>query len=200
MGGSDDKSNLVRLTPEEHYLAHQLLVRIYPENHYLALAALMMTVKRTSNKLYGWVRRRHSDAMSKIQSGEGNSQFGKVWIHNIETNEAKRIYSSENIPQGWALGRTPKLKEKVCNCRFCGAKFKTVENTRFCSGKCFQYHKSPAINTIDKNIETMVQQFVDCGSITKVLNSFGIPGRQGNSYFSSILKERGLKVLRRRNS
>jgi len=29
MGGSDDKSNLVDLTPEEHFLAHQLLLKIH---------------------------------------------------------------------------------------------------------------------------------------------------------------------------
>jgi hypothetical protein len=28
LGGSDDKSNMARLTAEEHYVAHQLLTRI----------------------------------------------------------------------------------------------------------------------------------------------------------------------------
>jgi hypothetical protein len=32
MGGTDDEENLVELTPEEHYVAHQLLVKIYPKN------------------------------------------------------------------------------------------------------------------------------------------------------------------------
>ena len=27
MGGTDDEENLVELTPEEHYVAHQLLVK-----------------------------------------------------------------------------------------------------------------------------------------------------------------------------
>jgi hypothetical protein len=31
MDGSDLVSNLVYLTPEEHYVAHQLLVKMYPE-------------------------------------------------------------------------------------------------------------------------------------------------------------------------
>lgn len=30
IGGSNDKTNIVSLTPEEHYVAHQLLVKIYP--------------------------------------------------------------------------------------------------------------------------------------------------------------------------
>ena len=30
MGGTDDKSNLVKLTAREHYIAHKLLTKIYP--------------------------------------------------------------------------------------------------------------------------------------------------------------------------
>ena len=62
MGGSDEKDNLVRLTPEEHYLAHLLLVKIYPLENKLVLAARYMTVdkdnKRSNNKMYGWLRRK----------------------------------------------------------------------------------------------------------------------------------------------
>lgn len=35
MGGTDDLENLVDLTPEEHYVAHQLLVKMNPTNHKL---------------------------------------------------------------------------------------------------------------------------------------------------------------------
>lgn len=63
LGGSDDESNLVQLTPEEHYVAHQLLVKIYPDNKNLAFAANMMCTNRPTNKLYGWIRKRISDRM-----------------------------------------------------------------------------------------------------------------------------------------
>ena len=36
LGGSNKKENLVKLTPEEHYVAHQLLVKIYPNNNWCA--------------------------------------------------------------------------------------------------------------------------------------------------------------------
>ena len=36
MGGSDDESNLVKLTAEEHYIAHLLLVKMYPNSHRLS--------------------------------------------------------------------------------------------------------------------------------------------------------------------
>ena len=54
MGGSDSSKNLVYLTPEEHYLAHQLLVKIYPNEDGLVYAALMMCVGHSrNNKKYG---------------------------------------------------------------------------------------------------------------------------------------------------
>lgn len=64
MGGSDHARNLVRLTPEEHYVAHQLLVKMYPGNFKLLCAVTMMTGKSKyrRNKLYGWLRRQFSEA------------------------------------------------------------------------------------------------------------------------------------------
>ena len=101
MGGTDDKDNLVCLTPEEHYVAHQLLTKIHPDNYKLALAASMMTANRPSNKVYGWLKRRHAVAMSECQSGKGNSQHGTMWITNgIE--DAKTV---SEIPEGWQRGR-----------------------------------------------------------------------------------------------
>lgn len=65
MGGSNDASNLVNLTPEEHYVAHQLLVKIHPNIHKLVYAAKMMTVStkhvQRNNKTFGWIRRRFAE-------------------------------------------------------------------------------------------------------------------------------------------
>jgi hypothetical protein len=105
IGGTDDKSNLVELTPEEHYTAHLLLTRIYPNNGKLINAAAMMISGRPSNKLYGWLRRRFQDRQSELQTGEGNSQFGTMWIFNLELEECKKVIMSNHIPYGWQKGR-----------------------------------------------------------------------------------------------
>lgn len=66
LGGRNKKENLVSLTPEEHFVAHQLLVKIYPDNHKLIKAAVMMSVgdgTRKNNKRYGWLRKKHSKSM-----------------------------------------------------------------------------------------------------------------------------------------
>jgi hypothetical protein len=105
MGGTDDLSNIVDLTPEEHYLAHQLLVKIYPGNNALVRAAAMMIVNRPGNKLYGWLRKKFAAAQSIRMAGTGNSQFGTKWIYNIELRETKKIPKTEVVPKGWSLGR-----------------------------------------------------------------------------------------------
>jgi hypothetical protein len=86
MNGDDSKENLVRLTPEEHYLAHQLLVKMYPDNQRLSHAANMMCVNRTSNKLYGWLRRRLSYSMSANNPNKGG----------VARREYNKLYGAPN--------------------------------------------------------------------------------------------------------
>lgn len=73
LGGSNDHTNIAVLTAEEHYLAHLLLVKMYPDNVSLAQAAHAMGIKdpkkqynnRSKIEIYGWVRRRASEAKKK---------------------------------------------------------------------------------------------------------------------------------------
>jgi len=62
MGGTDASVNLIRLTPEEHFLAHQLLVKMHPENVNLICAAHLMCYgnngTRMHNKSFGWIKRK----------------------------------------------------------------------------------------------------------------------------------------------
>lgn len=118
MGGDDLKENLVKLTPEEHYVAHQLLVKMYPDNVKLLHAAIMMIPNRPSNKLYGWLRRRYGSVRSKAQLKEKNSQYGTRWITNGVHN--RKISSEECIPNGWRLGRSlPPKFYKIRKCNTC---------------------------------------------------------------------------------
>lgn len=113
LGGSDDVENLVELTPEEHYLAHQLLVKLYPNNKKLIYAATAMVANRPSNKLYGWLKRRFSLEKSKEQSGTGNSQFDTCWIYHdiFGSRRIKKDLLVQYIDQGWFLGKTLKYEK-----------------------------------------------------------------------------------------
>lgn len=82
MGGSDSKDNLVRLTAEEHYVAHQLLVKMYPDHHGLLWSANAMSggnnkQKRNNNKSYAWLRKRFSKMMSETNIGKTYSEDHK---------------------------------------------------------------------------------------------------------------------------
>lgn len=72
MGGTDDCSNIVSLTAREHFLAHQLLVKMYPREGGLIAAVRFLTAnnKVRNNRMYEWLRKRHSEAMSIFNKGK----------------------------------------------------------------------------------------------------------------------------------
>lgn len=107
LGGQDCPENLVELTPEEHYVAHQLLVKIYPKNKKLVYAANMMCVNSSSlqrnNKQYSWIKRRHW-SLCKKRVGNKNPSFGRKWYHCPNTFESGKFLPND-VPQNWIKGR-----------------------------------------------------------------------------------------------
>ena len=112
LGGSNSKDNLVVLTAEEHFLAHQLLVKMHPGNHKLAYAAQAMAFKnaktRRSNKLYGWLKRRLAQASSDMMkrsnpmnTAEGRRNFEEAMkghgqkVSGANSGKARKIVCVE---------------------------------------------------------------------------------------------------------
>jgi hypothetical protein len=93
MGGSDEETNLVLLTPEEHLIAHLLLVKINPEHRGVAYAACMMSSAVSNNKAYGWVRRRASAA--RIGSRHTEEARKKISANHPWRGKTRPPYSSE---------------------------------------------------------------------------------------------------------
>jgi hypothetical protein len=139
LGGTDDLSNLVDLTPEEHYVAHQLLVKIHANNKKLLYAAIMMCPNRINNKLYGWLRRRLSDTQSKAMAGSGNNMFAKRWVSNefetklVEAEEAEDLLSNGKYIAG-----------KIATRAHCGCLVKT---------RCIEHEKKRKLTTDRKSKE-----------------------------------------------
>lgn len=50
-------------------------------------------------------KRKIGEASSKHQLGSGNSQFGKIWICNIELKKNQKIDQNSAVPVGWVKGR-----------------------------------------------------------------------------------------------
>jgi len=51
-------------------------------------------------------------ANSIHQAGEGNSQYGTRWIHSMEEKQSKKIRATDDIPEGWELGRKMKFDDE----------------------------------------------------------------------------------------
>lgn len=98
VGGQDDSNNLVMLTPEEHYVCHQLLVKIYPGNIKLVKAAMFMVAsnkhQRRSNKTYGWLKKQYSEYMK----GPNNpSKVKGTWNKGVTGYKNKVNFSDESL-------------------------------------------------------------------------------------------------------
>lgn len=105
MGGGNESTNLVRLTPEEHFVAHQMLIRIYPENKNLAIAVWRMTFGKhhENSKRYGWLRRRHAEAIGEVVGnywrGRKRKPFSdehRAKIAEIQTGKKRGAHSDEH--------------------------------------------------------------------------------------------------------
>lgn len=107
MDGSDD---VVALTPEEHYLAHQLLIKIYPNESKLVFAAKMMTVKSETqirnNKLYGWLRRKHAKIVSERMKGNIPWNKGKITPEEVRCKQSESHKGKKHIEE---------VKQKISN-------------------------------------------------------------------------------------
>jgi len=100
-GGTDDQSNLVLLTPKEHYICHRLLPKMVKSKlHYekmvYALWAMVNGNGRAeryspSGKIYQQIKEEHAIVRSDRMKGSGNHFFGKT-----HTQEMKKSFSENN--------------------------------------------------------------------------------------------------------
>lgn len=144
MGGDDSKENIVALTPEEHYVAHQLLVKMYPNHTGLIWAALLMTGDsendhRSNNKVYGWLKQKHQK-VAKSRIGKKNGSYGRSWYYHPDTMDNIKCLPDE-IPDGYVKGRKIKPPEKLyknthsSKCKICG------QNTESLTAKYCKTHR-----------------------------------------------------------
>lgn len=143
-GGNNRKSNLVYLTAREHFIAHYLLMKMQVPNtprYFSALKAfLMMNCSKNSPhqsrymSSHSFCLLREKDSLHKSLSyvGEGNSQYGTVWICDPKTGTNKKIKKEEEIPEGFYPGKN--LKIQYCEC--CFKKFTNSKLRSFCCVEC----------------------------------------------------------------
>lgn len=90
MGGSDDPSNIVELTIEEHAEAHRKLYEKYGK----------IEDKLAWKGLLGMIDK--EDIIAKLCAHAKNSK----WYYNPDNpNERKMIHAGEDVPDSWVPGR-----------------------------------------------------------------------------------------------
>lgn len=144
MGGTDHPDNLVHLTPEEHYVCHQLLVKIYPKNIKLLHAIQAMTMSGSagirSNKKYSWLKRNHS-----ILKRTGI--FKKCSVCNCEfyarLNRLDKPFCSRLC---FNNANTSDVECLNCKKTFRRANSLNTSKEKFCSKQCKIEHKSYIFN------------------------------------------------------
>jgi hypothetical protein len=113
LGGKDAQENIVELTPEEHFVAHQLLVKIYPSVRGLAYAAIFAATKANSNKKFGWIKRRLSEAMRGNQRCLGRVLSPETRQKIADGNRGKKFSAERKAKIGAAqLGNKSSVGRK----------------------------------------------------------------------------------------
>lgn len=114
LGGSDDKTNIGRLSAKEHFICHHLLVGIHKNNvanrAKMVKAFMNMLWCRSNNqeryitsREFSQLREEFAKNQSICQSGNSNSQYGTMWI--TDGSKSIKIIKGSDIPSGWKKGR-----------------------------------------------------------------------------------------------
>ena len=119
LGGSNNKSNLVKLTAREHFIAHLLLVKIYTKGtkEYGKMTYALNRMK-SSHKHYQICARQY-ESIRKLHAATLRKTKGSYkWITNgIENKFVKNVPTA--LPKGWRYGKifSKEHAEKLDNFR-----------------------------------------------------------------------------------
>lgn len=120
MGGSNDSSNLIELTVEEHASAHRILFETYGRHEdFLAWKGLsgMMTKEEIIASMLKEAGRRGSIKGNANRKGKPYNKFkdgnyvnrvgttGMVWFHNPNDPTQKGCFKETEGPDGWKRGQ-----------------------------------------------------------------------------------------------
>lgn len=110
VGGTNDKTNLIKLTAKEHFICHLLLTKMYPNNSaesnklihaFLLMCKITKSERYITSLEYNKLKTKNAEYLSTARKGKST---GYMWISNSCTTESKMIKKSDGIPDGWERG------------------------------------------------------------------------------------------------
>jgi hypothetical protein len=108
IGGTDDKTNLIKLTAREHFIIHKLLCEIHPNESGLVYALFMMCNTKNKNRSYSIGAKEYE--RTKILYSKRLSEDRKnkpTWNKGIPLSDETKQKMSETLK-----GRTGTFKDK----------------------------------------------------------------------------------------
>ena len=153
-GGTDDPSNIVELTIEEHAQAHERLYEEHGHDQDRVAARMLRGQISHYDAFIEMVRRPKSEAhkkkLSDAVSGEKNGRYGKS--NSDKQKEAVRVansvpkpHVSENMKKLHAEGKTYKFSKKDCGARVViadGVRYESLKEA--CNAYGFKNHNAGA--------------------------------------------------------
>jgi len=123
VGGTDDDSNLVRLTAKEHFIVHKLLYEIHPNEHKLQRASwMMMTMKSEMGRNYHVGAREYQRLRENLTVGDETRRKMSISAKNKpKMSDETRKKLSKPKPVGFGeiiskrLNGKSKSKEHILN-------------------------------------------------------------------------------------
>lgn len=120
LGGGDEKSNIIRLTPEDHLFAHLLLAKVHGGGMWHAVCAMLMTShKRPQSERYVFISRRvyakarveAASAHSMLMKGRFTGEDHPMW--GVPCSELSKQKTRERHAAGFNPMATKEAREKV---------------------------------------------------------------------------------------
>jgi hypothetical protein len=163
MNGKYTIDNIVWLTPEEHFVAHQLLYKIYKTNE-LLYAINMMTIhntnNRNNNKRYSWLKK-HFSEFHPNKTESGRKKLSESMFNYYKSDEYYQI----------SLQRKVKYKEeRSCLCG-CGEKFEVYKKSvkKYCKSS----HAPKNYDKVSKTLSYKLSLLSKEDQTLRIKNSFG---------------------------
>lgn len=162
LGGDNSKSNLVNLTPKEHYVCHLLLTKFTVGDAKRKMSYALHRLTNTPNQrikssiIYNIIRTSHALMLSEKYTGMSiQDRFGKPYSHEISSYQKQRIAESNSL-RVW----TEESKKKLSDSQ----KLRRINNpASFNVGKSktSQHKENMSISKINKfkNADTIIYQW-----------------------------------------
>lgn len=119
LGGTDNASNIAKLTAKEHFICHLLLTKMHDSSK-IKFAVVMMLVSNenhdrynVNSRTYDRIKKMNSEASKERMVGVVGSNIGRKRYHNPLTGEEKFLKSNDIIPHGFIHGHSLINKQKI---------------------------------------------------------------------------------------